>query len=108
MASAVLDTVSIDLECAGYIFKANGSSIRFGGYLSVYDNVRDNDESEDNITKLPNLTENEQLLCSDISKEQHFTEGPAHFNDASLIKFLEEKGIGRMWGVIMHIKSEYL
>jgi len=95
MASALLDTINIDLGCSDYIFKANGSSIRFGGYLSVYDNLRDNEESEDNITKLPSLNEGEQLTCTEILPQQHFTEGPAHFNDASLIKFLEEKGIGR-------------
>lgn len=95
MASAVLDTVSIDLSCGDYVFKSSGSSIRFGGYLSVYDNVRDNEDEEDNITKLPSLSEGESLSCNKVIPEQHFTEGPAHFNDATLIKFLEEKGIGR-------------
>lgn len=91
MASAKFDTVQADLDCSGYRFKAAGSHLRFNGYLTVYEDG-DGDESD---SLLPALIENQQLPSEAIKAEQHFTEPPARFNEGSLVKFLEEKGIGR-------------
>ncbi len=98
MASAVLDTVSVGLENNGYIFKTGGYVIKSMGYLTIY-----NDQPEDEITdiddvnlaKLPDVKRGESLAVNAISKQQHFTEAPPRYTEASLIKFLEENGIGR-------------
>jgi len=94
MASAALDTVSIDVINSGYLFKANGSVVTFPGFMAVYD-YSDENEVEETKGKLPKVAENELLSASKISPEQHFTEPPPRYNEASLVKFLEEKGIGR-------------
>ncbi len=98
MRSAVLDTVSLDIENSGYIFKTGGYIIKSLGYLAVYDNGAGGEafEAEDeSLSKLPTVKENELLKSEKIEKEQHFTEPPARYTEASLIKFLEENGIGR-------------
>ncbi len=94
MASAKYDTVSADLESAGYLFKASGSLLRFAGYLSVYEDSQEND-SEDSEGLLPELFVGQSPKTQKILPEQHFTEPPARFNEGSLVRFLEEKGIGR-------------
>lgn len=99
MASAVLDTVSVEIENAGYIFKTGGYVIKSKGYLTIYDYVSDDakdSETEDlNLASLPNIKCGEALRSSGIRVDQHFTEAPARYTEASLIKFLEENGIGR-------------
>ncbi len=98
MEAAVLDTVSVEIENSGYIFKTGGYVIKSRGYLTVYDNSADAeavDGDDVNLTKLPGIKENELLAVSEIKKQQHFTEPPARYTEASLIKFLEENGIGR-------------
>ncbi len=95
MASAQFDTVSADIDCAGYTFKSSGSTLRFAGYLSVFEVTEDTHEENDQGTLLPDLTVGQELTKESILPEQHFTEPPARYNEASLIKFLEEKGIGR-------------
>ncbi len=90
MASAELDTVNVDISCGEHIFKSSGSSIHFKGYLSIYDDVSGEKEAS-----LPLLSESEELPTEILLPEQHFTEPPARYNEGSLIKFLEEKGIGR-------------
>ncbi len=98
MRSAVLDTVSVDIENSGYIFKTGGYVIKSLGYLAVYDNGVGGEalESEDeSLAKLPSIKEGELLSPNTVNKEQHFTEPPARYTEASLIKFLEENGIGR-------------
>ena len=92
MESAALDTVSADIMCGKYIYHSNGSVIRFPGYLSVYE---DADTSGDDAHMLPELTEGEKPAVNGVKSEQHFTEPPARYTEASLIKFLEEMGIGR-------------
>ncbi len=91
MESATFDTVNADIENSGYIFHANGSILRFPGYLAVYE---DNDPADD-AGKLPDLKENDSVIAEKIKPEQHFTEPPARYTEASLVKFLEEMGIGR-------------
>ena len=94
MANAVYDTVSIDTECAGHIFRSSHSSLRFPGFIAVYEEGRD-DEGEAMGTPLPDLEVGEKAVCSDMKKEQHFTQPPARFTEATLVKAMEEKGVGR-------------
>ena len=101
MESATLATVNADFESAGYVFRTSGYSVEFPGYMAVYEESeeesnRDADElCEEKDIKLPDISENQKLICNDVLPAKHFTEPPARYNDASLIKFLEEKGIGR-------------
>ena len=99
MASAVLDTVSVDIENNGYIFKTGGYIVKKPGYLSLYVEDKSDDDNQEpdnvNLTRLPKVTEGQILATSNVIKEQRFTEPPARYTEASLIKFLEENGIGR-------------
>ena len=100
MAAAVLDTVSVELENSGYIFKTGGFIIKFKGYLSLYDDVTVSEEEYneldgENLAKLPEVKEGELLKTAAINKQQHFTEPPPRYTEASLIKFFKENGIGR-------------
>ena len=94
MAAAVYDSVTIDVESAGYTFRANHSAIKFSGYMAVY--VEGKDEEEDEFqSPLPDLKEGESLDLRKLNRDQHFTQPPARYTEATLIKALEEKGIGR-------------
>jgi DNA topoisomerase-1 len=96
MASAEIDTINADITAAGYTFHTSGYSIKFAGYKSLYEDSDDDTGADgDKKTKLPKLTQGEVLEATDVLPEQHFTEPPPRYNEASLIKFLEEKGIGR-------------
>ncbi len=96
MASAEIDTINAEISAAGYIFHTSGYSIKFAGYKSLYEDSDDDTGADgDRKTRLPSLTKSEVLELSDVISEQHFTEPPARYTEASLIKFLEEKGIGR-------------
>ena len=94
MANAVFDTVSIDTECAGHIFRSTHQSMRFPGFIAVYEEGKD-DEVEANGSPLPDLTVGEKAAPSKIEKEQHFTQPPARYTEATLVKAMEEKGVGR-------------
>lgn len=91
MASAEIDTVSADIDCNGVTFRTSGSSVRFAGYLKVYED-KDGDDDE---KKLPPLAEGELLTTTSVKPDQHFTEPPARYTEATLIEFLKEMGIGR-------------
>ena len=99
MESAVLDTVTADIENSGYIFKAGGYITKFKGYLVVYDTEEKNSESDDasdvSLAKLPVIKEKEKLNAKSVSHSQHFTEPPPRYTEASLVDFFKEKGIGR-------------
>ena len=94
MANAVYDNVSIDAVSAGHCFKANHSVLRFPGYTKVYEEQTDEDTSEDR-RPLPDLREGESVALRKMSREQKFTEPPARYTEATLIRAMEEKGIGR-------------
>ena len=94
MANALFDTVSIDAECAGHVFRASHQSMRFPGFIAVYEEGRD-DEGEAMGSPLPDLTAGERASSSDVKKEQHFTQPPARYTEATLVKAMEEKGVGR-------------
>ena len=96
MESAVLNTVSIDIENSGYILKCGGQVLKFDGFMAIYDHYDDiADDENQNMTILPNVKKGDVLEAAKIEKKQHFTEPPARYTEASLIKFLEENGIGR-------------
>ena len=94
MANAVFDTVSIDTECAGHIFRSSHQSMKFPGFIAVYEEGKD-EEAEAVGSPLPDLQEGEQAQVSKTEKEQHFTQPPARYTEASLVKAMEEKGVGR-------------
>ncbi|WP_208559947.1 type I DNA topoisomerase [Marinilactibacillus kalidii] len=90
MKPAIYDTMRVDLEQNGVLFRANGSKIKFDGYQIVY---KDSSREKDNI--LPEMEENDAVKVDSIEPEQHFTQPPARFSEATLIKTLEENGVGR-------------
>ena len=94
MANAVYDNVVIDAVCAGHDFRANYSEIKFPGYTAVYEESRD-EESEEVRKPLPKLSEGEIVDPQKFDKEQRFTQPPSRYTEATLIRALEEKGIGR-------------
>ncbi len=94
MAGAVYDSVSIEVESAGYRFRASHSSVKFSGFTAVYEESRDEDD-EAPQSPLPDLREGEELKLNGLAPAQHFTQPPARFTEASLIKALEERGVGR-------------
>ena len=94
MANAVYDNVVIDALSAGHCFKANHSSLRFPGYTAVYEDPNE-DEETGGKKPLPDLAEGESVTLKKLDKEQRFTEPPARYTEATLIRAMEEKGIGR-------------
>lgn len=88
MTAAVFDTVKVNLEQNGVLFVANGSQMKFDGYMAVYN---DSDKSK----MLPEMAEGEVVKKVTLTPEQHFTQPPARYSEASLIKTLEENGVGR-------------
>ena len=94
MASAVYDSVSIEAQSAGYTFRASHSELKFSGFTAVYEEGKD-DEDEAPQSPLPDLKEGEDLDLKKADKQQHFTQPPARYSEATLIRALEEKGIGR-------------
>ncbi len=101
MESATLDTVTADFSCEGYLFRTSGYSVAFQGYMAVYEESEDetansaDDPAEVKNIRLPDLKEGQQLSADGITPAKHFTEPPVRYNDASLIKMLEEQGLGR-------------
>jgi len=98
MANAIYDNVTIDAVCEGYVFRANHSEIAFPGYIAVYDDNRD-DEDENSAQggkkPLPELKEGENAALKKLEREQNFTTPPTRYTEATLIRAMEEKGIGR-------------
>lgn len=92
MASCALNTNSIDIANGKYTFKASGSTIKFDGFMKIYDYTTEDDEND---VLLPSLEEGEVLEPSSVEGKQHFTQPPARYTEASFVKLLEEKGIGR-------------
>ena len=93
MANALLDTISVDIEADHCIFKSSGYSVKFNGFTILYEEK--NDSEEENPKMLPPLAENYILKVVSLDGNQHFTQPPARFSEATLIKTLEENGIGR-------------
>ena len=99
MVPAVFDQTTIDISAADYTFRASGSVQKFDGYLAAYQAVKEEEEKEDEgdseSRTLPQVREGEQLKLETIRPDQHFTEPPPRYTEATLVKELEEKGIGR-------------
>ena len=93
MASALLDTVAAQIGAAGYTFKASGFTVKFAGFTVLYEESRDDDKEENSV--LPELAERDHLIEDGVKGSQHFTQPPPRYTEASLIKELEENGIGR-------------
>ncbi len=94
MSSAIYDTVAADIMAGKLLFKSNGSKVKFPGFIAVYTEGRD-EESEDGEVSIPTLTEEEQLDLKKLEDKQHFTQPPLRYTEATLVKVLEEKAIGR-------------
>ncbi len=94
MSQAIYDTVSVKINADKYNFKANGQTLKFKGFMALYVESKDTEEKEEE-NKIPELLENDILEKVDIENVQSFTEPPPRFTEASLVKTLEEKGIGR-------------
>jgi len=94
MANALFDTVSIDTQCAGHTFRSTNQSLRFSGFIAVYEEGRD-EEAEPMGSPLPDLQVGEKADPVKYDKQQHFTQPPARFTEATLVKAMEEKGVGR-------------
>ena len=95
MAPELLDTVSADIVSNGVCFRANGHTVKFRGFAAVYGDIADEGNDEDGGAMLPELSEGEAVTPKEITPEQKFTQPPARFTEGSLIKVLEDKGIGR-------------
>ena len=92
MANAVYETINVRLKAGDYRFSMSASKVKFEGYMLVY--MSDEDQKSDNIT-LGAVSKDSVIKLQEYDKKQHFTQPPAHFTEASLVKALEEQGIGR-------------
>ncbi len=102
MASAELDTVTADIEAGGYIFRSSGYTVKFQGYMTLYEEAEDyvaqsaaDTDTPEKSIRLPKIDDGDVLRHDVTHPSKHFTEAPPRYNEASLVKFLEERGIGR-------------
>ena len=95
MAPAVFDTIAANIDVNNYNFKANGQTLKFKGFMSVYVEDKDVKTNEDEESKMPELQIGEEVKKEKLDPKQSFTEPPPRYTEASLVKALEEKGIGR-------------
>ena len=94
MANATFDAVSIDTECGGHTFRSTHQSMRFPGFIAVYEEGKD-EETEAVGAALPDLQVGDKAEMMKLDKQQHFTQPPARYTEATLVKAMEEKGVGR-------------
>ncbi len=95
MIEAKYDSVSVDVACGDYSLKTSGKTLVFKGYTIVYDDTKKEEDEESGNTLLPALSEREELMLKGVVKEQKFTKPPVRYTEATLIKHMEDKGIGR-------------
>ena len=95
MAEAEYDQVKLEVDNSGYVFKAIGKTVLFKGFTAVYDDFKKEEEEGEELKNLPNLKVGEKLRLIRIDSEQKFTKPPVRFTEASLVRIMEEKGIGR-------------
>ena len=93
MADQIQNTCQVDITAGGYLFKASGYTVKFDGHTALY--VEGKDEKDDENKPLPVIKQGDELTCRDIEANQHFTQPPARYTEATLIKAMEENGIGR-------------
>lgn len=94
MTAAIFDTLAVDIQIGDYIFKGNGSKLKFPGFMAVYIEGQDEENEEEEGT-IPDLSEGTELILKKLEEKQHFTQPPPRFTEASLVKLMEEKGVGR-------------
>jgi len=94
MASAIMDTLSVDITARKYLFRATGSRVKFPGFLAVYKEAADNGNG-DQEGWLPNLKAGEVVALTELVPNQHFTQPPPRYTEASLVRTMEDRGIGR-------------
>jgi len=95
MADATYNSLVVDLECGKYKFKTTGKTLIFEGYTALYNNQPADDENDETTAKLPNIEKGDKFIQKEIKPEQKWTKPPARYTEASLVKAMEEKGIGR-------------
>ena len=95
MSAAVYDTISANINANNYNFRASGQTLKFKGFMTLYVEDRDDKSNEDEESQVPDLTVNEEVKEEKLDAKQSFTEPPPRYTEASLVKALEEKGIGR-------------
>jgi DNA topoisomerase I len=93
MASAVMDTMSVDIAASGHLFRATGSRVKFPGFLAVYRDLPENGDEDGGW--LPDMAAGDALPLVRLDPEQHFTQPPPRYSEASLVRALEDRGIGR-------------
>ena len=93
MANAVYDSISVEIGAGDHSFRCSASNLKFAGYTAVYEESRDDKEEKE--SPLPELTEGESVTLESFAPAQHFTQPPARYTDATLIRTMEENGIGR-------------
>ncbi|MCM1042920.1 MAG: type I DNA topoisomerase [Corallococcus sp.] len=113
-ANAQYNSVSVTIDCDGYGFTASGKTLLFDGYTAIYSSVstKDKDKDDDDNVRMPQLTEGEEIKLVKITNEQKFTKPPQRYSEASIIKAMEERGIGRpsTYATVMQtlLKREYV
>lgn len=95
MADALLDTISADILSEGYVFRASGHTVAFSGFTAVYEESTDDEKQGESGKPLPPFAEGDPLTALSIEPSQHFTQPPARYTEASLVRAMEERGIGR-------------
>ncbi len=95
MAEAQYNSMQIEITNGDYGFKASGKTLKFAGYTAIYQETKKEEDEETSAKLLPDLSEGHELDCNGIKSEQKFTKPPVRYTDASLVKAMEDKGIGR-------------
>ncbi len=95
MAEAKYDSVAVEVTASDYLFKTSGRTLVFKGYTAVYDDTKKEEDEESGNALLPALSDSETLALKNITNEQKFTKPPQRYTEATLIKYMEDKGIGR-------------
>ena len=95
MADATYNSLVVDLECNGHKFKTTGKSLIFEGYTALYNNQPVDEEADESQAKLPSIEKDDKFLAKETKPEQKWTKPPSRYTEASLVKAMEEKGIGR-------------
>lgn len=95
MSSAIYDTINVDIDVNKYNFKASGQNLKFKGFMTLYIEGKDNEQEDEESTTIPKLKNGQEVIKKKLDSKQSFTEPPARYTEASLVKELEANGIGR-------------